>query len=150
MARYGTFLYGDGTTYGGTGTFPIEDLIRVPWTFIDQVNDDEYEFAVNPLEASVPGVVKTVNTKYTAAGNPINTEGRPQAQSFTFSGTILHEAHFLKMNEWFEKSTQVILRDDLLRSYWVVINEFSPTRVYVPEYPWRHEYSASATVISWL
>lgn len=150
MARYGTFLYGDGTLYSGGATFPIEDLIRVPWTFIDSTEEDEYEFAVNPLDASIPGLEKTVNTKYTAAGTPINTEGRPLPQTFTFSGTILYEEHFNKMNEWFEKSTQVMLRDDLLRTYWVIINEFNPTRRYVSQYPWRHEYSATATVLSWL
>jgi hypothetical protein len=149
MAKYGTFLYGDGTLYGGTGTFPIENLVRVPWVFIDPVNSDEYEFAVNPLDASVPSVEKTVTTKYTTDGTPINVEGRPSAQTMDFSGTILYEEHFVKMNEWFEKSTQIALVDDLARTYWVVIVSFSPTRRYTPEYPWMHEYSCTANILSW-
>lgn len=50
MARYGTFIYGDGTLYGdGEAVFPIPGL--VPWIFKDLAGDDEYEFAVNPLDA---------------------------------------------------------------------------------------------------
>ena len=151
MARYGTFIYGDGEVYSGTATFPIDEpgLARVPWIFQDVASDDVYEFAVNPLDATVPSIQKNISTQYTASGQPINFEGRQSVGKISFSGTILHEAHLNAMNEWAAKSTQVNLSDDLGRKYWVVITSFSPTRQYVPQYPWRHEYSAEATVLSW-
>lgn len=154
MARFGTFIYGDGTLYGpgdeGSGpVFPIENLSRVPWIFKDTVTDDEYEFAINPIDATVPSLTKSVTTQYTAAGIPINWEGRPTPQTMSFSGTILTEEHLNIMITWVQKSTQVNLSDDLGRKYWIYITSFSPSRQYSPQYPWRHEYSAEATVLSW-
>jgi hypothetical protein len=150
MAKFGTFKYGDGTLFGSEGTFPIETMDRVPWIFTDIATGDEYEFAVNPLDADIPdSPSKNITTKYTASGLPINTEGRRAVSEFSFSGTILYEEHFNKMNEWFDKSTQINLSDDLGRKYWIVLTNFSPTRRYKPEYPWMHEYSANAVVLSW-
>ena len=150
MAKYGTFLYGDGTLYGSDEpVFPIENVVRVPWVFKDIAGNDEYEFAINPIDASVPSLERTVTTKYTTDGTAINIEGRIKPQKFEFSGTILHEAHYRKMEEWFAKSSQISLTDDLGRSYWIVLLNFSPTRNYSPDYPWRHEYNCTANVLNW-
>lgn len=145
MAKYGTFLYGTDILYA----MPVPGLVRVPWVFTDIAGVDEYEFAINPLDSSVPSIEKTITTKYTADGTPINIEGRQKPQSFEFSGTILHEAHYRKMEEWFEKSSQVSITDDLGRSLWVIITSFNPTRNYSPDYPWRHEYTCTANILNW-
>lgn len=155
MAKFGTFVYGDGTTFaaaaggGGGGVFPIDGLERVPWIFRDIAAGDEYEFAVNPLNCSIPVVEKRVSTQYTASGKPVTWEGRSTVPVISFSGTILHQEHYEVMLEWLEKSTQISLTDDLDRKFWVFLTEFSPTRKYHYSYPWRHEYSASAIIISW-
>lgn len=150
MAKYGTFIYGDGTLYGeGAVIFPIEGLTRVPWIFKNTATGDEYEFAINPVDASVPAVEKAITTQYTASGKPVNWEGRRAPQKITFSGTILTEAHFYAMKDWYELKTQINLSDDLSRKYWVIITAFNPTRNYSPQYPWRHEYSAEATILDW-
>ena len=152
MARYGTFNYDSGVLYSqGTAEFPILEpgITRVPWWFIDTNTGDEYEFAVNPLNASVPSPQKTVTTEYTTAGTPINFQGRDAPATMSISGTILYEEHFNAMIEWSEKTKQVNITDDLLRKYWVYITSFNPTRQYTPDYPWRHEYTMEATVINW-
>lgn len=150
MAKYKTFIYGDQTKYGqNIGIFPIQGLTRVPWIFIDPVNDDEYEFAINPSNSSVPGIEKTVTTEYTTSGKPVNWEGRPAPQKISYSGTILTEMHFEIMKYWSSKKTQVKLVDDLGRSFWLIVTGFSPTRQYHIDYPWRHEYTGDATIISW-
>ncbi len=150
MAKYGTFIYGDGTLYGdGEAIFPIPGLTRVPWIFRDLAGNDEYEFAINPLDANVPSAKKTVTTDYTTAGNAINWEGRQSPQILSFSGTILTREHYEIMVRWIDKSTQINLSDDLDRKYWILLTSFSPRRVYVPAYPWRHEYNAEATILSW-
>lgn len=150
MARYGTFIYGDGTLYGdGSPVFPIPDTDRVPWVFSDPVNDDSYEFAINPLNATFPTSKRTVTTQYTTSGKPVNFEGRSTVKNLRFSGTILHEEHYNAMVDWANKSSQVHLKDDLGRGFWVVITNFSPTRRYHRDYPWRHEFSVDAVVVSW-
>lgn len=149
MARYNTFIYDDGILYADGVAFAIAGEDRVPWVFQDVTTGDEYEFAINPVDASVPSLTKSVTTQYTAAGIPINWEGRPVPQTISFSGTILTEEHLNIMITWVEKSTQVNLSDDLGRRYWIYVTSFSPTRQYSPQYPWRHEYSAEATVLSW-
>ena len=150
MAKYGTFIYGDGTLYGeGVPVFPVEGLTRVPWVFKNLATGDEYEFAINPMDASVPSVQKAISTQYTASGKAINWEGKRPLQKISFSGTILSEAHYYAMKAWVESKTQINLADDLGRKYWIIFNSFSPTRNYTPEYPWRHEYSAEATVLDW-
>ncbi len=149
MAKYATFLYNEDTYGSSGGVFPISDLDRVPWIFKDVVSNDEYEFAINPNTADVPSHKKRISTQYTAAGAAINFEGRPEPQTFSFSGTILSEDHYNIMVEWTSKKTQINLSDDLGRKYWIYITNFSPTRNYSSQFPWRHEYTAQATVISW-
>ena len=152
MARYGTFNYDDGTLYSvEDAQFPLEEegIIRVPWVFSDPSTGDEYEFAINPLDASVPDSVRNVTTQYTTGGIPINFEGRPQPGTMSLSGTILSEDHYNAMVDWTRKTKQINVQDDLGRSYWIYITTFNPTRQYVPEYPWRHEYSMEAVVLSW-
>lgn len=149
MAKFGTFLFGEETFGGASPTEEFQNLVRVPWIFKDVVNDEEYEFAVNPLDTSIPSVEKSVATQYTTAGKAINFEGRSKPQTINFSGTILTEQHLNAMNYWFEKSSQINLSDDLGRKYWIVITNFAPTRQYTPDFPWRHEYSADAIILSW-
>jgi hypothetical protein len=151
MARYSTFLYGDGTEYGsGEPVFPVEGLVRIPWIFEDIPTGNVYEFAINPNAATMPAIQKNVTTQYTASGKPINFEGRQSVPTISFSGTILHEAHLEAMESWAAKKNQVSLSDDLGRKYFVVITSFSATRNYNSEFPWRHEYNADAVVISWV
>ena len=149
MARFNTFLFSE-ETFGSSGQLPIEvSGERVPWIFIDLSSGDEYEFAVNPLDCSFSGNEETLTENYSSAGSPILFGGRQTPKTLSFSGTILYEEHFRAMEEWFEKNTQITLIDDLGNNYSIYLQNFSPTRAYVSQYPWRHEYNANAVILSW-
>lgn len=151
MAKFGTFKFNEelfgGAPSGGGGSSGT--LVRVPWTFQEVYDPDEYEFAINPLDASMPSIEKTFTSQATADGNQVLFQGRNLPQKMTFSGTILTEVHLNAMREWSSKQKQVQITDDLVRKYWVYITSFTPTRKYKPEYPWMHEFSCSATVLDW-
>jgi hypothetical protein len=159
MAFFGTFLYGEelfGTSSSegpsGPGPQPGQPgnyVVRVPWRFQQISDPDVYEFAINPLDVSMPSIQKTITTEKTASGKDIVFQGNGPPQKLSFSGTILTEVHLNAMREWFYKEKQVSITDDLGRQYWVYLTAFSPTRNYSAQYPWRHEYSADATVLSW-
>ena len=159
MAFFGTFLYGEelfGTASTGGGpsgpTWPGSSapLVRVPWIFREVYDgEDIYEFAINPLDATMPQIQKTLTIQKTASGKNVTFQGRNQVQTMSFSGTILTEEHYNVMDEWFRKEKQINITDDLGRQYWVYLTGFNPSRQYSPQYPWRHEYSADATVVSW-
>ena len=160
MAFFGTFLYGEelfGTESPGPGgstgpTWPGSSapLVRVPWIFREVYDgEDIYEFAINPLDATMPSIQKTLTKQITASGKPVIFQGRDAVQTMSFSGTILDQIHLEIMNEWFIKEKQISITDDLGQQYWVYLTNFSPTRNYSSQYPWRHEYSANATVLSW-
>lgn len=148
MAFFGTFKFGEAL-FGTGGITPQDDFIRVPWTFQEVYDPDIYEFAVNPLDAEMPSIQKTIVERKTSAGRSIIFQGRDQVQTLSFSGTILTELHFRKMEEWFLKEKQINLKDDLGRSYWIYLTSFTPARQPSTDYPWRHEYSAESIVLSW-
>ena len=152
MARFGTFdfgeeLFGDGSS-GGVLPEPTF-LVRVPWVLQEIHDPDLYEFAVNPLDVQMSGIRKTFTTQKTSNGKNVVSQGRNQVQTMSFSGTILTEIHLEILREWMRKEKQVSITDDLGQQTWVYFTRFSPTRRYSPQYPWRHEYSAEATILSW-
>lgn len=152
MAFFGTFLYGEelfgAESTGGSG-YPTDLLVRVPWVFQQLHDPDIYEFAVNPLTARMPGVQKTFAKQKTASGKEVIFQGRDLVKTMAFSGTILTEEHLEVMDVWFSKEKQVSITDDLGQQYWVYLTSFNASRNYSSQFPWRHEYSAEATVLSW-
>jgi len=151
MAFFGTFDYGeDFFGVGDGGTTPYDPShARVPWVFQEANGVDVYEFAINPLDVTVPSHRKTFSKDKTTLGQPIIFEGRGVAPAMSFSGTILTEVHLKEMHRWVLKESQVSIRDDLGRQYWVYLTSFSPTRRYHFSYPWRHEFQCSASVLDW-
>lgn len=148
MAFFGTFDFGE-ELFGGEGSIPDPSTIRVPWIFQEADGVDVYEFAINPLNATMPSPRKTITKEKTTIGRPIIFQGRDIPPTMSFSGTILTEAHLNEMRRWTLKENQVSIRDDLQRQYWVYITNFSPTRNYHATYPWRHEFQCEATVLDW-
>lgn len=152
MAFFGTFLYGEelfGADSSGPGPGPSPSLIRVPWVFQQLHDPDVYEFAINPLNARMPSVQRIYTKQKTSSGRDVVFQGRDPAQTMGFSGTILTEEHLEIMDVWFSKEKQISITDDLGQQYWVYLTSFNASRNYSSQFPWRHEYSAEATVLSW-
>jgi hypothetical protein len=148
MAVFGSFEFGEAMFAGMSP--PVDLSERVAWVFQELgTAPDTYILPINPLDATMPSLVKTVTTLTTASGLPVNFEGAAEPGQMKFSGTLLMEEQFRALEEWSKKTTQIQITDDLLQSYWVVITMFDPRRAYHPQYPWRHEYTIEATVISW-
>lgn len=148
MAIYRTFNYSE-EEYGAAPPLPPVMQERIPWLFQALNDPDIYEFAVNPLEATLPDRVKAINSQGTTHGAHVLFQGRDQVPSITFSGTILHQAQYEKMLEWFNVSKQVMIKDDLGNLNWVYLSSYNPRRTPANGYPWMTEYSAEATILSW-
>lgn len=123
--------------------------MRTPWIFEDEYASTVYELEVNPQEASMPSVVKTYTPSATAAGQQIIFQGRSPSQQLSCSGIILTEDQYNTMREWARLEKQIKITDDLGRVFWVYIKSFAPRRVRSSQYPWTHEFSMTAVVLSW-
>jgi len=125
--------------------------MRIAWEFYDPVEDETYEWEINPNDGGYPSRNKSIAYEATAApnGQTLAFEGRESPATISFSGTILTESQFNTINTWYEKSNQIRLTDDLGREFWIYIRSFSPTRVRSINYPWRHTYSIEAIVLDW-
>lgn len=123
--------------------------MRIPWIFYDPVTFESYAWPVNPRTGAAPSYRKNVTKKATtgAGGAVLIFEGADQPQSFNFSGTILTEAQYNVMIEWWEKRRIITITDDLGRDWNVYFESFEPTREPRMSHPWRHTYSAECTVV---
>lgn len=121
----------------------------VKWTLYDPTVPETYTFPYNPNEGGTPGVSKKITTEVTAAadGSAIIFEGRPDPQKISFSGSILDQQQLDDLMVWFQKERQLLLTDDLGRQYWVYLTSFSATRERWRSHPWKHKYSAEATIL---
>jgi hypothetical protein len=125
--------------------------VVVRWTFEDQATLETYTFDVNPKEDDTPGYSKNFKFTNTSApdGKVLVFEGRDQPREGGFSGTVLTEAHFNALHTWWDKRNQILLTDDLGRSYSIIIKSFRPKRRRSQNYPWRHDYEVDYVVVDW-
>mgnify|MGYP006303032963 CR=1 FL=1 len=126
-------------------------MARIPWQFYDPVAEETYNWEINPSEGGFPDRVKNISFQTSAGpnGQTIAFEGRRNPMSFQFSGTILSQSQFDTLNDWFEKSNQIQLTDDLGRSFWIYIKSFSPRRVRSGRFQWKHTYTIEAILLDW-
>jgi len=125
--------------------------VTTRWTFYDPFLAETYEFEVNPKEGGTPARKRNMTFQSTAAANgrTLAFEGRPDPPQIAFSGVLLTEAQLNAFDEWFFKSNQILLTDDLGRTSWVVFTEFTPKRERAVHFPWKHSYTATCTVIDY-
>lgn len=119
------------------------------WEFYDPIDDETYIFDINPNSGAAPEYHKNVIKKTTIApdGQVLLMEGRDQPLMMNFSGTILRQTHYEAMITWFQKRRVIQLTDDFERVFEIYITDFAPSRKRSINYPWRHEYSAQATIV---
>lgn len=121
------------------------------WTFFDPSTSDTYAFEINPNTGGSPDYKRNFAYSNTAAadGKTLVFEGRKTAPTLEVSGTLLTQAQYDAFVTWWQKRNQILMTDDLGRQFWVVIENFKPTRVRAVQHPWKHTYSLSLTIIDW-
>lgn len=119
------------------------------WTITDPGTGITETFLMNPDAGGSPSRKRTFTYQATAGvgGTTLVFEGRPEVQTLEFSGTLLTEAQYEFLDGCLDKANQVLLVDDLGRSFWVVFSEFSPTRVRAAHSPWKHTYTLRAIIV---
>lgn len=123
----------------------------VRWIFFDPGTSETYVFAVNPSEGGTQGYKKTFTYQNTSApdGKTLIFQGRPAVGTLEFKGTIFQQVELDTFVAWWQKQNQITLTDDLGRIFYIVIEEFIPTRVRAVHYPWKHSYTCKATIVNW-
>lgn len=123
----------------------------VRWTLYDPVELVTYTFGMNPVEGGSPEAKKRVNYMNTSApdGLTIIYEGQDEVMLIPWSGTLLTQAEFDALWQWWDKRRQLLLTDDLGREYWIYIQTFVPKRVRAATAPWKHTYTVTAVILSW-
>lgn len=116
---------------------------RVGWLFADPSNGTTHEWEINPSSLSSSPRRKKVayNPSPVPGGNLNAFEGEQEAVTNSASGTVLTEAQYDSMIEWFSKRRLLTLRDEYGITYTIYITKFIPKRVRNQQYPWRHEYT---------
>lgn len=119
------------------------------WTFYDPGTDTTRTFLVNPNAGGTPAFKKTLTYVATAApqGKTLAFQGRNEPQYHEVSGTLRSEAEYDFFVAAFDTQNQMLLTDDLGRQFWVVVIEFTPTRVRAATAPWKHTYNLRALIL---
>lgn len=119
------------------------------WTFHDPQTDDTYTFVVNPNEGGTPAYQKKIGYQATTApdGALIAFEGRDEAQTGEFSGTILYRLQYDALIDWFGRRHIVEMTDDLGRIFSIYIQAFEAKRVRSASHKWKHTYSVKYLVL---
>lgn len=123
----------------------------VRWTFQDAVEAETYELEVNPREGGSPQYQKSINYQSCTApdGKTLIFEGADKPIELEWSGVILSQTMYETLIDWYQKRRQILLTDDLNRSMWIYITQFSPRRQRAYSHPYKHEYTIRATILDW-
>lgn len=119
------------------------------WTFYDPIDEVTITLPVNPKEGGTPPRKKNFVRRGTTApeGRTILFQGLDDPKSWKVSGTLFTQEHLELLDEWYEKNHQIRVTDDLGRSIWIVIEEFTADRRWSYNHPWRHDYTLTAVVL---
>ena len=109
----------------------------VKWLFYDPVEDEEYEFEINPAAGGSPQYKKnfTYQSVVDPLAAPVVMQGRSDPLTLEFSGTILSEDQYRTMVDWWYRNCVIQLTD------------VSPKRERAYHYPWKHSYTAKCTIL---
>jgi hypothetical protein len=126
-------------------------LVRWLFTNLNLATPVTVEFDVNPREGGSPSRKKIMTTESTLApgGKVLIFEGAEEVGPLEWSGVILREDHLNMYLEWYALQNQILLTDDLGREQMIYITEFSPQRERSAVHPWKHTYTARASILDW-
>lgn len=120
----------------------------VKWKFSEVHGTETWTWPINPNEGGSPTFEKQLTISSNTGPNTgtIIQEGRMQAPVLSFSGSILTQEQYEKLEEWFFLRALLDLEDDLGRTFRGVFSAYSPDRARRASRPWYHTYSAQFTV----
>lgn len=125
----------------------------VRWEIYDPDLDETWVFPMNPKSGALPDRQKNITEQALAApdapGKVLLFEGADSPSKLAWDGTILTEAFYNSMLDWFDKRRQVQLTDDLGHTWWVYLTKFTPTRINKHNYPWAMSYNVECILIDW-
>lgn len=121
------------------------------WTFEDLTTSETYIFPINPVDATIPSITKTLVYSNTSApnGKAIAFEGRDEVQKGSFTGKILSEQQYNDFETWANKRHQLIMTDDLGRAYSIYITDISFKRLRRSSNFWLHDYTVNFIIVDW-
>lgn len=149
---YGAAVTGD--QFVGAAQIPIivasNNNRGARWVLIDTYEPEVYQFELNPEDTNVPQYVKDIKYQRTfyPAGLNLIYEANDNPLEVEWEGRLLTEAQYNELSRWFAKRRKLTVVDDLGRSYDILMTEFRAQRKRNPHYPWLHEYSISAHIVS--
>lgn len=115
------------------------------WELYDPATLDTYDFEVNPAEGGTPSVEKNFSDVAPAAedGAAIVFAGRPAVVRVEISGRLISQDQLDELTSWAEIPNQVRITDDLGRASWVLIENFTATRLRRVSHIWTHDWTMS-------
>lgn len=120
------------------------------WELYDPVETVTYTFEINPNEMDPITSERNIRTSTTTAvgGKVLVSEGNATPPEWTFSGTLLSKSQYLAMEAWAKKNYRVVLTDHFERTFQVLFRRFEPVPRRSIQYPWRHDYTMRALILS--
>jgi hypothetical protein len=111
-----------------------------------------YTWEINPNDGGSPESTKTMTILQNVGPNRMNLvqEGQTTVPTLSFSGVILTQAHYEKMELWFDKRVLIQLTDDLSRNFYGIFSKFSPKRSRHGGNFWYHNYDAEFAVTAYV
>lgn len=114
------------------------------WVFATPFGDS-YTLGVNPNTGGSPQYLKqfeivpttSAATQPTGSAGLIMFEGRPQAPVGSISGTSLSQSQINSMLDFFQFRSEVIITDDLARTFTVAVTGFNVKRTPTRAHPFR-------------
>lgn len=122
------------------------------WRFRDPYSDVIYDFEVSPNEGGSPARKRNITTTPTTApkGKALIFEGSQEPATLNWSGILLGEDQLNVFKEWYDKRHQILLTDDLGRSFYLYITHFEFKRIRAAHHSFKHSYTADAILLDWL
>jgi hypothetical protein len=124
---------------------------KVSWYFTDLATSTEYIFEVNPNAGGSPLYQKNIAARTTlaAGGKQLVYQGTQIPSSFEWSGVLLNQEQHDMFTLWWEYRHQIQVTDDLQRTFYIYISDYTPERQRAAHSPHKRSYTMKATALDW-
>ena len=133
-------------------------MARIGWYMYDPEMDETYVFEVNPYEDNGSNVVSKEVSYAASSATWRNNTGEDQISNVAFggfktlermnyAGRVYTKQQYDDLKEWAEKDYPLQITDDLLRTYLVMIEDVTFSRVRSLPSPYKHTYEFRALIL---